>query len=68
MQWYELKQFGDETREDFLRGEAEEKLRAELKELSWAELIDLIPEAELEKIKNELIETIISEGWGDELL
>lgn len=66
MQWYELKQFGDETREDFLRGEAEEKLRAELKNFSLAELIDLIPKEELEKYKEQLIDEIIEKEWYHE--
>ena len=54
-----------ETKEDYLRDQANDLRASELRDLKW-EILDLLPAKRLDELKEELINEIISEGWDNE--
>lgn len=52
--------------QDIVEGERQGKMSDQLNELDVTELIDYMPSEEVDKMKQELIGRIISEGWYDE--
>ena len=60
---YELEDEFGETRAD-IREDIDRTMREEeLRDLSFDDLIDLMPIDKFVKLKNEIIEQILNEGW-----
>ena len=60
---YELEDEFGETREDIREDIGRTMREEELRDLSFDDLIDLMPIDKFVKLKNEIIEQILNEGW-----